>query len=272
MSDQDKQPETQQQPQQMPEPTPSPGEPVESSAVAEKTVPAATPEAAKPESARPVAQPAGAGGTPAVPGADAKPVPAPQGTDVKPVAAATVVDPATAPAAPKPPAPAAPPKPAAPAKAPLEVSAGGKALLEAIKGAKIGLDEPKPDSYGNPIFDVPPEKLVDAGKALREKLGITFLSCLAPVDWPDRWEVVIHLYDFSHKTWLGLKTKIPKDQLKVPSVASIWPAADWYEREGYDMYGIEFEGHPHLCRILMADDWPTFPLRKDHPMDMEGGY
>lgn len=173
---------------------------------------------------------------------------------------------------PKPAAPAAPPKPAAAPKPPLELSAGGKALAAAVAEAGIGLDEPKPDSRGNPIFDVPPEKLLDTGRALHDKLGITFLSCLAPVDWPDRWEVVTHLYDFKHKTWVGLKTRLPKDQLNVPSVTPIWPAADWYEREGYDMYGIEFEGHPHLCRILMADDWPTFPLRKDHPMDVEGGY
>lgn len=174
----------------------------------------------------------------------------------------------------KPTPPAAPPaaSPRAAAKAPLELSSGGKALAEAIAQAKIGLDEPRPDSFGNPIYDVAPEKLVDAGRALRDKLGITYLSCLAPVDWPDRWEVVTHLYDFTHRTWVGLKTSIPKERLQVPSVASVWPAANWYEREGYDMYGIEFEGHPHLCRILMADDWPTFPLRKDHPMDVEGGY
>lgn len=244
MSDQEKQPESQPQPQ--------PATEQQKEGVAEKKVPAA----GVPEGAKPVAQPDGAGGTPALPGASKE----------------TGASEAPKPTAAEVPKPAAPTKPAAPAKPPLEVSANGKALVAAIKDAKVVLDEPKPDSFGNPIFDVAPEKLVETGKALREKLGITFLSCLAPLDWPDRWEVVTHLYDFKHKTWFGLKTKIPKDQLKVPSVASVWPAADWYEREGYDMYGIEFEGHPHLARLLMADDWPTFPLRKDHPMDVEGGY
>ena len=173
--------------------------------------------------------------------------------------------------APKPP-PAPPKPPAKPILPPPELSAGGMAAASAIKGLGFDLDEPKPDSWGNPMFEVAPESLLQMAHALRDKLGLTYMACLAPLDWPDRWEVVYHLYDFPHKSWVALKTRIPKDQLQVPSVTGVWPAADWYEREGYDMYGIEFTGHPHLCRILMSDDWETFPLRKDHPMDMEGGY
>jgi NADH:ubiquinone oxidoreductase subunit C len=168
-----------------------------------------------------------------------------------------------------PPAPKAPPKPTVP---PPELSEGGRALAAAVSSLGFDLGEAKADSWGNPTFEVTPDRLLELGTALREKLEMTYLACLAPLDWPDRWEVVYHLYDFPRKTWLALKTRIPKDTFKVPSVTSLWPAADWYEREGYDMYGVEFEGHPHLCRILMSDDWQTFPLRKDHPMDLEGGY
>jgi NADH-quinone oxidoreductase subunit C len=166
-------------------------------------------------------------------------------------------------------APKAPPKPTVPVP---ELSAAGKALAEAIATLGLELGEPKADSQGSPVYEVPPDRMPEVGAALREKLGLSYLSCLAPLDWPDRWEVALQLYDFGRKTWLGLKMRRPKDQLEFPSVTPLWPAANWYEREGYDMYGVEFKGHPHLCRILMSDDWQTFPLRKDHPMDMEGGY
>lgn len=80
-----------------------------------------------------------------------------------------------------------------------------------------------------------------------------------------RFEVVYHLYSISRKHRLRLKIRVAHGET-APSVTSIWPGADWPEREAYDMFGIVFEGHPNLKRIYMADDWEGHPLRKDYPL------
>lgn len=80
-----------------------------------------------------------------------------------------------------------------------------------------------------------------------------------------RFEVVYHMYSIPHHHRLRLKVKID-DGESIPTVTGIWPAADWPEREVYDMYGIRFDGHPNLKRIYMAPDWQGFPLRKDYPL------
>ncbi len=83
-----------------------------------------------------------------------------------------------------------------------------------------------------------------------------------------RFEVVYHMHSISKKHRMRVKTQVA-DGEKVDSVTSIWGTADWTERETYDMYGIEFEGHPNMKRIYMDDDWKGHPLRKDYP---ERGY
>ena len=80
-----------------------------------------------------------------------------------------------------------------------------------------------------------------------------------------RFEVVYLLYSISRKHRLRLKVNVDYDE-SIPSLTGFWPAADWPEREVYDMYGIVFEGHPDLARIYMAPDWQGFPLRKDYPL------
>lgn len=80
-----------------------------------------------------------------------------------------------------------------------------------------------------------------------------------------RFEVVYHLYSIPQRLRIRLKVKIDEGE-SLPSVTAIWPAADFPEREAYDMYGIIFDGHPNLTRIYMAHDWDGFPLRKDYPL------
>lgn len=96
------------------------------------------------------------------------------------------------------------------------------------------------------------------------ELKFDYLMSLTAVDWPDRFEVVYHLYSIVHKHYVTLKVRADKESPVVPSVTSVWRAADWQEREVYDMFGIEFEGHPDLRRILLESDWEGFPLRKDY--------
>lgn len=99
-------------------------------------------------------------------------------------------------------------------------------------------------------------------------LQFNFLSDIAGADYfpkKPRFEVIYHLYSIPKKHRLRLKVTIGADET-VPSVTSIWKSADWAEREAYDMFGIDFEGHPNLKRIYMPEEWEGFPLRKDYPL------
>ena len=93
---------------------------------------------------------------------------------------------------------------------------------------------------------------------------MTYLSFVSAIDWPDRFEVVYHLASVNQRESVMLKVPIPKEQPAVPSVVELWSGADWHEREAYDLFGIVFDGHPDLRRIMMSGDWKGHPLRKDY--------
>lgn len=118
----------------------------------------------------------------------------------------------------------------------------------------------------------PPAVLVEL-HALREiasylkntpELWLDSLMCLSGIDYPDRFGVIYHLFSTRHLHKIVLKVNVSKDNPWVESVSQIWSAANPYEREVYDLFGIKFEGHPNLKRILLPDDWEGYPLRKDY--------
>lgn len=82
----------------------------------------------------------------------------------------------------------------------------------------------------------------------------------------DRFRVSYHLYSLEKKVRLHLTVYVDEDDLKVPSICGVFPAADWCERETYDMIGVAFEGHPDMRRAYMPEDYPYYPLRKDFPL------
>ena len=86
------------------------------------------------------------------------------------------------------------------------------------------------------------------------------------MDWSPRFEVVAHFYSLSHNSRLRIKVRVPETDLRVASLVPLWPIANWFEREVWDMFGIKFEGHPNLKRILMYEEFVGHPLRKDYPI------
>jgi NADH-quinone oxidoreductase subunit C len=122
------------------------------------------------------------------------------------------------------------------------------------------------EAFGVPVFYVKKDMIVDFCKFLKENpsLQMDYLMSLTAVDWPDRFDVVYHLNSLVNKHYVTLKVKVEKNNPVIPSVTSIWKAANWQEREVYDMFGIKFEGHPDLRRILLDENWEGFPLRKDY--------
>ncbi|HKN00844.1 MAG TPA: NADH-quinone oxidoreductase subunit C [Candidatus Binataceae bacterium] len=126
------------------------------------------------------------------------------------------------------------------------------------------------DARGEETIVVGRDRAPEILKALRDEPGFEFnmLSDLTAVDWPDRkprFDVVYHLNSLTLRHRLRVKVQIEGGEAWVTSAAGIWKAADWLERECYDMFGIRFHGHPDLRRILLYDSFEGHPLRKDYP-------
>lgn len=105
---------------------------------------------------------------------------------------------------------------------------------------------------------------------LKEKAAFNYLIDISSVDHfgeEPRFEVVYELYSIPNGTHLRLKTTVSEDNCEISTVTDLWPAADWHEREAYDMMGIRFTKHPDLRRILMWEGFPYHPLRKDFPLE-----
>ena len=110
-------------------------------------------------------------------------------------------------------------------------------------------------------------------RALRDRpeFAFTFLAELTAVDfWPKepRYEVVYVLVSMANRLRLRMKVRLAADDPHVATVSEVWPAANWLEREVWDLFGIAFDGHPDPRRLLMPEDWQGFPLRKDHPVQI----
>ncbi len=131
------------------------------------------------------------------------------------------------------------------------------------------------DRAGTTILVVDKRSLLQACRLLRDgDEKFAHLSSVWGVDYSEmglepRFAVVYYLYSPSSRRRLALKVPVEESDLVVPSVVEIWPGANYHERETFDMYGIRFEGHPNLTRILLPDDADFFPLRKDFPIGEE---
>ncbi len=112
-----------------------------------------------------------------------------------------------------------------------------------------------------------PDKLYPLARKLKEEndLSFDYLFCLTAVDWPEYFTVVYHLTSTAHNHTIVLKVKISdKENPAVDTVCDIWRTAEFHEREVYDLFGIKFNNHPDLRRLLLEEDWVGYPLRKDY--------
>ncbi|MBE2270653.1 MAG: NADH-quinone oxidoreductase subunit C [Anaerolinea sp.] len=122
-----------------------------------------------------------------------------------------------------------------------------------------------------------PQQLVNVARYLRDTNGLiyNYLSDVSSVDYypdynrPGRFGVCYHLLSMLYNRRVRVKVYLPEDEPVVPTVTQVYPAANWLEREIYDMMGIIFEGHPDLRRVLLPEDWDGHPLRRDAPLGYE---
>lgn len=129
-----------------------------------------------------------------------------------------------------------------------------------------GILELQEEGTSPPFAVVSPENLPEIARFLRDEPGLSFdsLMCLSGVDYKERFAVAYHLYSMKERHRMGVKVFLPRENPSVRSVDAVWPAANFMERETYDLFGIVFEGSSDLRRILLPEDWEGHPLRKDY--------
>jgi NADH-quinone oxidoreductase subunit C len=117
------------------------------------------------------------------------------------------------------------------------------------------------------------ETIVAACQILRDEFGFDMLALETAVDyWPQtepRFHMVYRLYSFPHNRFIGLRVPLSGNAPSLPTVETVYPNANWHEREVWDLFGIAFDGHSDMRRILMPHDWEGHPLRKDYPLGYE---
>jgi NADH-quinone oxidoreductase subunit C len=181
--------------------------------------------------------------------------------------------PAAAAAAPKvdkaPPPPPGPPDPAPPAEVPVPD------FIQALQADLPGAVTQVAYWVGDWTVIVAAPRLLEVARYLRDTAGAGFDYCsdVTAVDWlgraGERFDVVYCLYSTSRRARVRMKARVA-DGDAVPSVSGVWAAANWLEREAFDMFGIRFDGHPDLRRILMPAEWQGHPQRKDYPLEGPG--
>ncbi|HEX6880381.1 MAG TPA: NADH-quinone oxidoreductase subunit C [Terriglobales bacterium] len=156
-----------------------------------------------------------------------------------------------------------------PAITDLEVLKDNPALATLLSWRREAIESAKWDRNELSIV-VQRESLREACALLRDSAQFNFLSDITCVDWypsEPRFEVIYHLLSIPKKEHVRLKVRLTGSDPNVESLTSLWPGANAFEREVFDLFGIRFNGHPFLRRIMMPEDWEGHPLRKDYPVE-----
>jgi NADH-quinone oxidoreductase subunit C len=152
----------------------------------------------------------------------------------------------------------------------------GAAILDQLRARFGGAVVETHDFRGDHTAVVTRQALVDVLRFLRDTPGLAFdmLTDLTAVDYltypgredGPRFEVVYHLQSIPHNHRVRIKVRVEEDGAVVPTAVAVWPIANWFEREVWDMFGVRFEGHPDLRRLLLYEEFVGHPLRKDYPI------
>ena len=137
-----------------------------------------------------------------------------------------------------------------------------ESIAAEIDGVEVG------DSIGtSPSITSTADSLLALGRKLKSEASFDLLHSISGVDHPDMVEVAYHLFATQDQRSVVIKVFVSKEQAKVPTVTDIWVTADWHERETAELYGVEFSDHHDPRRLLLAEDFPGFPLRKEWSHD-----
>ncbi|MBI2863317.1 MAG: NADH-quinone oxidoreductase subunit C [Chloroflexi bacterium] len=133
-----------------------------------------------------------------------------------------------------------------------------------VAGCLRGLEFEAKPAFGELVVTIPAASAVEACRRLKSDpdLRFDYLRCLSGVDLGEGLEVVYHLFSVSKRHKMALKAAVAKDDPRLASVVGVWKGADWHEREAAEMFGIDFEGHPHLKTLLLIDGFEGHPLLK----------
>jgi NADH-quinone oxidoreductase subunit C len=168
--------------------------------------------------------------------------------------------------------PAAPAPPSGPVDPPPPADASVPAFITALQAKLPGAVEQVSFWVGDWTVIVAADRLLDVARHLRDAARFDYCSDVTASDWPPRakrFDVIYCLFSTTRRQRVRIKVRAGEAD-PVPSVAGLWPAANWLEREVYDMFGVRFVGHPDLRRILMPDEWQGYPERKDYPLEGPG--
>jgi len=161
--------------------------------------------------------------------------------------------------------------PLTPAVTDLEQLKGHPAVARLLEWNPAAVESVRFDRGETTVY-VPRPLIREACTVLRDDPACPFrflsdVTCLDRYPSEPRFEVVYHLLSMAKKERVRLKVKLEGDSPALESVTSVWPAANYFEREVYDLFGVRFTGHPYLRRLLMPENWEGYPLRKDYPVE-----
>jgi NADH-quinone oxidoreductase subunit C len=159
----------------------------------------------------------------------------------------------------------------------LEIDMGPKEVAESLKNTFPSECHEITEFQGQIGITIRKDRIKEILRYMHDTPGMEFhfLSDICGVDYlgkkAPRFEVVYHIFSMKSNIALRIKAQVPEDDLAIDSVVDVWSGANWRERECFDMFGIRFNGHPDLRRLLMPDDWDGFPLCKDYPLQSDLG-